>query len=183
MAFCTTWSALLTVLLTSVALLSCKRTPPPSARASDASASDGAALAGPWARTDRDLALVRYALTAIERSLTPAQTAALMGGGLEPTESRLSWSVSLGAANRTAILDVRPDGAIETIRLGFGSDTPLRLSRLSTEFGKYRPIHEGEESSVEFRSRSGIGVSVWLFSSHILPNASVLRVFVHRADG
>jgi hypothetical protein len=182
MVLYTTRSAPLTVLLISMEFLSCKRTPPASPPVSGAAASDRTAVAAPSPRPDRDLALVRYALSAIGRSLSPAQTAALLGGALQPTESHLSWSVALGPADRTAIIDVRPDGAMDTIRLGFGTDTPLRLSDLSTEFGNYQSIHEGEESSVRFRSPAGIDVSVWLFSSRILPNASVLRVFLRRAD-
>lgn len=182
MALYSTRSVLLTVLLMSIGLSNCKRMPSPERPVSDASASDPRALAAPSPRPDRDLDLVRSALTAIERSLTPSQTAALMGGALQRTESHRSWSVDLGAADRTAILDVRPEGTIETIRLGFGTDTRLRLSELTTEFGKYQPIHEGEESSVDFHLPSGTNVSVWLFSARVLPNASVLRVFLHHDD-
>jgi len=116
-------------------------------------------------------------LKALDRSLTLEQTAALMGGTLQRTDSDLSWRVALASSEPTVILDVRGDAAIETIRLGFDTDSPLRLRDLSTEFGNYRPIHEGEESSVRFVSPSGIHISAWLFSSRILADASVLRIF------
>jgi len=119
-------------------------------------------------------------LKAIDNSLTPAQAAALMGGGLQASDSPLSWRVALDSASATVLLDVGVDSHIETIRLGFDTGTSLRLRDLSTLFGPYRVVAEGEESSVRFQSATGGPVFVWLFSHRVVPDAPVIRVFFYR---
>jgi len=103
-----------------------------------------------------------------------------MGGPLQASDSPLSWRVALDSRAARVLLDVGADSHIGTIRLRFDAGTPLRLGDLSTLFGRYRVVAEGEESSVRFQSAPGVPVFAWLFARRVVPDAAVIRVFLYR---
>jgi len=170
------------MLATLAVCTSCRRAAVPSMPSIPdvASSAGGAAAGGAPSRAAPELDLIQHALKAIDDSLMPAQAAALMGGTLQASDRPLSWRVALDSSSTTVLLDVGADSHVGTIRLGFDAGTPLRLRDLSTLFGRYRVVAEGEESSVRFQSATGAPVFVWLFARRVVPDAPIIRVFFYR---